>query len=91
MILFLIVGIVAFVIGFLSVFSSRFDQYVHRLFPYSQLDKRFLSEGNRYIIRRYVSGVGGMFAGIVGVAAYIESNEQLRNFVVSLFNAIFTK
>jgi hypothetical protein len=80
---FLTLGIVSFVIGFLSVFSSRFDQYVHELFPDSELDKKVFSEGNRYIIRRYLAGFGLMFVGVICMAAYIESNEQLRNFLVS--------
>jgi hypothetical protein len=89
MIIFLIVGLIALIIGVLSIVSNRFDQYVHQLFPDSALDQKVFSERNRYIIRRYVSGFRGVVAGIICVAIYVESNDHLRNFVASFFNSIF--
>jgi hypothetical protein len=89
MILFLIAGVVAFTIGLLSIVSSDFDQYLNKIFPSSKLDKQLLSERNRYIIRRYVSGIRGIVLGILGVAVYVESNEHLRMIVLNWFHAIF--
>jgi hypothetical protein len=91
MIFFLIVGLIAFVIGFLSIVSSRVDQYLHRLFGESELDKKFLSARNRYVIRRYISGIRGIVGGIFCVAIYVTSNERLSNTLISWFHAIVGK
>jgi 4-hydroxybenzoate polyprenyltransferase len=85
---FLIVGAIAFAIGLLSIFSSRFNQYLDRAFPDSELDKRVFSQRERYVIRRYVSGIRGIILGIVAMAVYVASNELLRSTISTWFNAI---
>jgi hypothetical protein len=89
MIIFLIVGIAALTVGLLSIFSSRFDQYLHSLFPDSKLDKRVLSAENRYFIRRYLSGIQGVCAGIAGIALYVFTNEQIADSLANWLDATF--
>jgi hypothetical protein len=52
MVILLVLGIVAFVVGMLSIFSDRFDNYVSGLFPRSQIDDRYISKEDQYFMRR---------------------------------------
>jgi hypothetical protein len=50
--------------------------------------RKLLSERNRYIIRRYVSGIGGVITGIAGVALYILTNNQLADRIANWLQSI---
>lgn len=76
MIIFLLIGIFAFGVGFLSVFSSKFDQLLHNYFGDSKLDKVLFSERDRYVIRRYVSGFGLMTGGVAAVFFYFIADKN---------------
>jgi hypothetical protein len=83
MIGFLLIGIVALLVGVLSIFSSRFDLFLHRLFPDSALDSQLLSSQSRYLIRRYISGVQGIIAGIICILLYVLSDRQVFDTIAS--------
>jgi hypothetical protein len=91
MIIFLGIGIVALTVGLLSIFSSRFDLFLHKSFPDSVLDKKMLSSQSRYLIRRYISGIQGIIAGITCIALYILSDRQVFDTVASWFHTIFAR
>jgi hypothetical protein len=91
MIIFLIVGVIAITVGVLSIFNSRFDLFLHRLFPDSELDKRTLSPENRYFIRRYLSGLQGIIGGIGCVLLYVLSERQVFETIASWFHMTLTR
>jgi hypothetical protein len=91
MIIFLPIGIVALTVGALSIFSSRFDLFLHNLFPDSALDKKLLSSQSRYLIRRYISGIEGIIAGITCIALYVLSDRQIFDAVAGWFHMIFAR
>jgi len=88
MVLLLILGIIAFVVGSLSIFSKRFDDYVSSIFPPSRVDDKYISTGDQYFMRRYLSGVRGIVGGIMMMAIYILSEPQITDTLVRWYHAI---
>ena len=70
-ILLLIFGVIIITLGFLRVFSKKFDAAVHRHFPESASDRRVFSKYFLYITRRYDAGFGLIIVGIGAVLFYL--------------------
>lgn len=77
MIIFLFLGIIAIAVGLLSIFSANFDQTLHRWFPDSASDRKFLAPESRYFIRRYLSGIKGLVGGVLAILLYLGSEMNL--------------
>jgi hypothetical protein len=88
MILFLFLGVVTFVVGMLSIFSDRFDNYVSGLFPRSQIDDRYISKEDQYFMRRYLSGLRGVLGGLLMIGLYVLSEPQLFDTLTRWYHAI---
>jgi hypothetical protein len=88
MVILLILGIVAFVIGMLSIFSDRFDNYVSGLFPRSQTDDRYISKEDQYFMRRYLSGLRGVFGGLLMIGLYVLSEPQILDTLMRWYHDI---
>jgi hypothetical protein len=88
MVILLILGIVAFVVGMLSIFSDRFDNYVSSLFPRSQIDDRHISKEDQYFMRRYLSGLRGILGGLLMIALYVLSEPQISDSLARWYHTI---
>ncbi len=78
MILFLAIGIFGLLTGLLIIFSRRFNEYLHGLFGESKLDKKLFSDKDRYFLRRYVTGLKGVIAGLAAIAFwYFSRNSEM--------------
>jgi hypothetical protein len=88
MVILLILGIVAFVVGMLSIFSDRFDNYVSSLFPRSQIDDRYISKEDQYFMRRYLSGLRGILGGLLMIALYVLSEPQALDTLMRWYRTI---
>jgi len=88
MVILLVLGTVAFVVGMLSVFSDRFDNYVSGLFPGSQIGDRYISKGDQYFMRRYLSGLRGIFGGLLMIAIYVLSVPQLLDTLTRWYHTV---
>jgi hypothetical protein len=88
MFIFLFVGTAAIVVGLLSIFSDRFDLFMHRLFPDSRVEEKLLSPESRYWIRRYISGVKGIIGGILAILLYLASDVNVYDKVSGWVHAI---
>jgi hypothetical protein len=88
MVILLILGIVAFVVGMLSIFRDRFDNYVSGLFPRSQIDDRYISKEDQYFMRRYLSGVRGIIGGALMMALYVLSEPQISDMLARWYHTI---
>ena len=88
MILFLFLGVVVFVLGMLSIFSDRFDNYVSGLFPRSQIDDRYIPKEDQYFMRRYLSGLRGVFGGLLMIGLYVLSEPQTLDTLMRWYHII---
>jgi hypothetical protein len=88
MVILLILGIFAFVVGMLIIFSDRFDNHVSRLFPRSQTDDRYISKEDQYFIRRYLSGLRGVFGGLLMIGLYVLSEPQISDMLARWYHTI---
>jgi hypothetical protein len=91
MILLLFLGVLSFSVGILSVFSRRFDDYVRSIFPSSRVDNLAMSKQDQYIMSRYLSGLRGIFGGILMITVYILSEPRITDTLISWYYAIFLR
>jgi hypothetical protein len=88
MIFFLVIGVPALAIGLLSIFSESFNEYLRSKFPDSEADVMLFSARNRYLISRYVAGIGEIFIGMASIAIYIESNPHLSSALSAFLSTV---